>query len=330
MSRRLALASIVAISLIFTLVAAEIVLRSVGRAYQERYWRQTTSAHVASRPVITVLVLGESTTLGLWVPFEQSYPKQLEARLRAHYATNRISVVVPPHLGQNTSQMLHRFPHYLSAFHPQVVILMAGVNNSWSLAESNLSQFLPAHQWRTHVFRWRNRLDDEKVLRLFRLLGFASGESLAELSNDLAAPKYAEWPPKKSILGPVDPSGKPFLDLWRHDVGGMIDMAQQSGADVILMTYPNYDTPPREEFFAMARAKHIPLVDNYVAFRRLLAPDVAARYVFSDYRHPTAEGYAIVADHALRAMLQTPAIAAHLATAAAGSNRDQNPIHRRP
>ena len=57
--RRPQSASTVAISLILTVVAIEIVLRNLGRAYQERYWQQTTSAHVASQPLATVLVLGE-------------------------------------------------------------------------------------------------------------------------------------------------------------------------------------------------------------------------------------------------------------------------------
>src|SRR5262249_18432542 len=54
---------------------------------------------------INIVCLGESTTAGLWIRFEDSYPKQLERVLREFYRTNAINVIVPPHIGQNTSQM---------------------------------------------------------------------------------------------------------------------------------------------------------------------------------------------------------------------------------
>ncbi len=314
--KRLRIAGAMAIVLLITLVGTEAILRGLGRAYQHRYWQRVNADHAASRSAATVLAIGESTTGGLWVPFEHSYPKQLEALLRAHYRTNQISVVVPPHIGQNTSQALHRFLLYLNAFHPHVVIIMAGVNNSWALSESNLARFLPADEWRTQVFRWRTWLHDVKVLRLFRLMWTASGEAVSTLGGDLAgAPRFTEWPPKTDILGPVEPNSRPFLDLWRHDVGEMIDMAQRSGAVVMLMTYPNYDTPPPAEIRAMARAKGASLVDNDVTFRPLLVPGVASKYFFGDYHHPTAEGYAILADSVVRVMLSTPTIAGRLAQA---------------
>jgi lysophospholipase L1-like esterase len=304
---------LLAVSLVLVVVGAEVVLRVLGHQYQQRHWQRVTAEHAASRARATVLALGESTTAGLWLPFEQSYPKQLEARLRAHYGSDRISVVVPPHLGQNTSQMVARMPFYLSTFRPDVVVIMAGVNNAWSLVESDLPRFLPESDWRTPLFRWRRWLDDVKVLRLASLVWSASRERLSRFGHELGgAPRFTEWPPKAGLLGAVDSNGEPILQLWRHDVGTMIDLAHRAGATVILMTYPNYDTPPLAEFRAMARAKGVRLVDNHHAFRPLVTPDVISTYFLADYRHPSAKGYAIVAEHALQAIVETPAITSRL------------------
>jgi lysophospholipase L1-like esterase len=303
---------------------AEISLRVVGHRHQERFWRRVTSDHEASKAVITVLTLGESTTGGLWLPFESSYPKQLEQLLRSHYRTNRVSVVVPPHLGQNTSQMVHRLPRYLAAFRPQVVIIMAGVNNAWSLVESDIAGYFPFWSGRAWLFRARTVLDDVKVLRFLRLAWVDRDDADKRLDAYLEdAPRFTEWPPRRTILGGVDPNGEPFRRLWRHDVGMMVDTARQAGAFVVLMTYPSYDTPPVSEFEEMARLKGIPLVANHPAFARAIAEGEAQRLLFDDLHHPTAEGYAIVAENALHAMLETPEIARTLDAAVAGAEPDR-------
>jgi len=211
--------------------------------------------------------------------------------------------------------MLHRLPQYLAAFHPQMVIVMAGVNNSWSLVESDAARFYPTGSVRAWLLRSRSWLDDLKVLRALRLAWAASGATGARLTRDLeGAPTFAEWPPRES-LGDVDPNSEPFLALWRHDVGAMVDLSREAGAFVVLMTYPNYDTPPLLELEEMARLKRIPLVRNDTMFQRAIAQGEAKRLLFDDLHHPTPEGYAIVAENALRAMLDTPEIAAALEAA---------------
>ncbi len=283
------------------LVLLEILLRVAGYYYKSRFWEARGRHPAAERA--TVLALGESTTAGMWLPVEESYPKQLQARLREHYGTPRIRVVIPPHIGQNTSQMLARFPQYLETFEPDVVVIMAGVNNTWSLAESNLGEFMPPGDWRTRLFRWRRWLDDVKVFRLGRLLITGAGETRRSLEDDLAGkPRMATWPPEDDPL--VRNIGRePFLRLWRSDVGQMIQQAEASGAAVLLMTYPNYDTPPVSEFVDLAKTHSLLLVENHRPFAEIIDQGRAAEFFFEDLRHPNAKGYAIIADNVFRSLL---------------------------
>jgi lysophospholipase L1-like esterase len=200
-------------------------------------------------------------------------------------------------------------------FEPSLVILMAGVNNTWSLAESNLGAFLPPGRWQTHVFRLRRWSDDVKVVRLVRLLALGGGEAWRRLGRDLEGePTLARWPPEPDPL--VAGIGEQaFLRLWRSDVGGMIRQAKAAGADVILMTYPNYEMPPIAEFAAMAATWSLPLVENHESFAPLIARGRAREFLFDDLGHPNARGYAIVADNALRCIVETRIIEDELSVA---------------
>lgn len=307
------------------LLVLEIALRITGHFYQSRQVEDQRKDRRNSTKWVTVLALGESTTLGLWLPFEESYPKQLERRLREHYQRRRIQVVVPPHAGQNTSQMVHRFADYLESFQPSLVILMAGVNNTWSLAESNLGDHLPPGHWQTALFRLRRWSDDVKVVRLGRLLSSGTRQLWRRMGQDLEGkPLMTEWPPKPDLLvrgvGP-----EPFLKLWRADVGQMIEQAQAAGVKVILMTYPNYDTPPVSEFEAMAAKWSLPLVENHKSFAPLIEQGRAGEVFFEDLRHPNARGYGIVADNVLRCIVERGLLADKIRVKKAASGSAERP-----
>lgn len=301
LKRRLRLSSRIVGASFVTLLAIELLLRCAGCYYRKRFW----DASALSGEDLAILAVGESTTGGLWLPPEDSYPKQLQRLLRDHCRNNRIQVLIPPHTGQNTSQMLHRFPRYLSASRPALVLVMAGVNNKWSLAESNLGDFMPRGDWRTYAFRLRRWTDDVKVFRLFRYLFDSSGQAWKNFKSDLEGkPRYTPWPPEDDpLVGNI--GREAFVRLWRSDVGQLIEQARKAGAAVILMTYPNYDTPPLSEFQAMAQKWSLPLVDNHKAFADLIRQGRAKEFFFEDLRHPNAKGYSIVAQNAFRAVLKT-------------------------
>lgn len=135
------------------MVLLEVTLRSVSWWYLRSHHWDPSFQSKANAGKKTILCVGESTTLGLWCNVEDSYPKQLERMLNTYEGTDRYMTVVPPHIGQNTSQMAHRMTSYLETYRPRLVILMCGVNNLWSLAESSVPQFLSG-SW---VDQWRLR-----------------------------------------------------------------------------------------------------------------------------------------------------------------------------
>src|SRR5207249_249625 len=75
-------------------------------------------------------------------------------------------VIVPPHVGQNTSQVANRISDYMRLYHPRLVIVMAGYNNQWSMAESHVVRFLSDSDATAWKVRMRIYLDN---LRLFKV-----------------------------------------------------------------------------------------------------------------------------------------------------------------
>ena len=98
---------------------------------------------------------------------------------------------------------------------------------------------------------------------------------------------------------------EPFMRMWRSDVGRMIGAAKTGGAQVILMTYPNYASPPVSEFRALAETWSVPLVENHRSFTALIDEGRAEEVLLRDLRHPNREGYAIVARNVFELIIET-------------------------
>jgi lysophospholipase L1-like esterase len=276
-------------------------LRVAGHYVQARYWRDI-AARVQPNAV-NVLAIGESTTIGIWVEKDESYPRQLEKKLREHYGTDAINVIIPPHIGQNTSQVLHRFDKYLSTFKPAAVIIMAGVNNTWSLDESNLARFLPARAVR---LRARMLLDKSRALKLIRLLVYASEVKAMGLGRSISAemsgkPRYTSWPPPRDFRDALEP--EVFRELWRHDVGQMLRASKAAGARPILMSYPTWRLPSYADLETMAMEEKVSLVRNDLSFKPLVDDGTAKEVLFPD-GHPNARGYAIIAANVFKVLVK--------------------------
>jgi lysophospholipase L1-like esterase len=298
--RRIARASGIALAVVVLgLLALEGLLRGLG-FYLTRSFDATQRRAVEDRNCVTILTLGESTTRGIWVGRDQSYPRQLERLLTRRYA-RPICVVTPLHIGQNTSQMYNRIDRYLSAFSPRLVLLMCGVNNTWSLDESNIGAFIDAGEPGARGLLLRITLDHYRVFKLARMAKYDLDSWWGRAESDLSGrPQFTPWPPPDENVRFGSRNLEAFLELWRYEVGAMIDRSRARGATAVLMTYPNYDFPPLSEFEALAARKQVLLVRNDLLFKPFLEPGRAGRYFFEDGRHPRAEGYGIMAGELAR------------------------------
>ena len=154
-------------AVLVSLGALEIGLRVAGNLYLKRLYVNHTTRFKTSPDACTVIALGESSTAGLWVEKSSSYPRQLLRLLRKKHPGIDINVVVPPHVGQNTSQMANRIDDYMRVFSPRVIILMVGANNHWSWAESHIGRFLDPtgfDRMRARARIWLNEFRLYKVL----------------------------------------------------------------------------------------------------------------------------------------------------------------------
>ncbi len=147
------------------------------------------------------------------------------------------------------------------------------------------------------------------MVRLVRLATSSGEEAWQRIERDLeGAPTMTQWPPKPDLVSRgVGP--EPFNQLWRSDVGGMIEKARAANVKVILMTYPNYDEPPLAEIEAMAAKFSLPLVENHKSFKPYLDEGRPLEVFFEDIRHPNAVGYGIVVDNILRCILERDLLA---------------------
>jgi lysophospholipase L1-like esterase len=87
------------------------------------------------------VAFGDSITAGAisLVPFitlapADTYPAKLEEALRARYPSQEIVVLNRGFGGEQTNRGATRLPTVLDADHPQVVLILEGVNASWRLA----------------------------------------------------------------------------------------------------------------------------------------------------------------------------------------------------
>ncbi|MBN2368573.1 hypothetical protein JXC34_06135 [Candidatus Woesearchaeota archaeon] len=293
--------------IVLALLAIEILLRIAGGLYLRSHFsqEQVNGGH-------TILALGESSTAGLWVAKGESYPEQLQEKLNEKVPGKNISVIVPLHLGQNTGQMSNRLAQYIRMYDPELIIIMAGYNNEWSLAESHIDRYLSCPEnIRARILVFLDSLRIFRTARYFFLKAVLMDRSsyisgLEDSGYLLGGPELVRYPPEKEVYSFAASHKKEFIELWRDDMKSMIDKARADGIPVVLMTYhinPSY--LDADEFVKLSDEENITLVRNDILFRQLAESGEISRYVFpADRWHPNADGYRLIAENAAEAIIR--------------------------
>lgn len=109
---------------------------------------------------VKILCVGDSHTFGSGVPGSESYPAHLQALLDER-RPGRYSVINLGVPGMGTPQVRERLPVQLARYEPDLVILWAGINNSWNAARSDA----PSASERIEALALRSRL--YRLVRVF-------------------------------------------------------------------------------------------------------------------------------------------------------------------
>jgi lysophospholipase L1-like esterase len=245
-----------------------------------------------------VLCLGDSNTYGVLLPQRSdAYPAQLEAAWNAAGIGQPIEVLNAGYPGTSSSMLLRNLPGYLSAFAPQVTIVLVGANDYWTApvtTEAQTDGFSP----------WRFVQEHSRVHRLFYMAWAALTEPNVEasfhddssLTKGSGSLRYAGREFPVEYVRDPQPVREARKGLVRN-LGAIVAAIREAGAAPILLTYPadrsNY-ARANQQLRRVARERGVVLFDLEPVFNAA-CPDDACTDLFLPDRHPTAEGHGLAA-----------------------------------
>ncbi|MFH0827062.1 MAG: hypothetical protein V1923_04150 [Candidatus Omnitrophota bacterium] len=300
-----------------TLFFAELGLRIAGKLYLKKLYTRSHRSGPSAVDSTTIVCLGESSTAGLWVKRKESYPFQLEMMLKEYYPQKKIEVLVPLHVGQNTSQMTNRIEKYIQLYDPALVIIMAGYNNESSWGESHVIKFLKTESpaiLKIKALIWLDRF------RLFKVLRYAYHSFFADRKashydfkmSNFRKVNYIWGGSELTVLSEEEKQQRidiamayreAFIRSWRYDIKTIVSAVKKHGVQVLLMTYHiNPDFLSVEEFISMANKENIPLVRNDLTFDSLKENAPLGDYLMHDQWHLNGKGYHFIAKNAFEAI----------------------------
>lgn len=245
-----------------------------------------------------VLCLGDSSTYGLYLADRaDAYPQQLEKLWNARGMLPQIEVLNAGYPGTNSSRLRQNFRPMLEAVRPDVVIVMIGANDYWTVRVSADA----SRAWTTVLWDFVRQHS-----RLYRLIFMAvRGVDLPQF--DLPDQRTISANPERKIrYGDTEFSfGYQRAQRQRdHDeqlvanLEAIASEARRFNARLVFLTYPskewNYGDGGRLTRIA-AEAAAVPLVDMAKVFEPLCPKEPCPELIFKDH-HPTAMGYRIMAE----------------------------------
>jgi lysophospholipase L1-like esterase len=306
------------------------------------WWVRTTGRELPSEWITSnqrILCIGDSNTYGLWLERDEAYPKQLEAIWNERIGTPEVEVLNLGFPGTNSSRLRRDLPRMLEVFEPDVVILMIGANDYWTMpvefetdsGESRTKTSAKRYVLVLKLFDMVRRAFDTRRLDV-DFEGSALPGGTGPNWKDKAPPRdAANERPAQTLTGQkahgrrgtatfggekfelgfekAAPGtlSRPGIKL-QANIEHMVGVANESGARMLLMTYastlPVYATASQKLRDA-ADASEAELVDNGPVFRELCPETDCPDYLFPDH-HPNANGYRVMADSIVRKLNAAP------------------------
>ncbi len=252
---------------------------------------------------LRVMCLGDSNTYGLYLSREQAYPRQLESLWSERIETPKLEVLNLGVPGTNSSRLVRDLPRLLDVLSPQVVLVMVGVNDSWTAP----FEIEDGPESLTHFAKRRS-----KLFKLYHLIRRGSEVANAEMIRDPsgklnrgAAHRLRvggqEFDASWSMARPGDASNRENL---RANLERLVRDIRAVGARPVLITYPSrvgVYAATNELIRQASEATQSTLVDSAaLAARR--CKDVRCQELLFDDQHPREAGHELIARALLDAL----------------------------
>jgi len=256
---------------------------------------------------LRVLCLGDSNTYGLWLERNEAYPQQLEALWNESIETPKLEVLNLGFPGTNSSRLVRDLPRLLETFEPDIVILMVGVNDFWTLPfpldgkqeTRPRKSFLQQHSlvYRLYYLIRRGRVADEVEI----LMDPAGSLEVGARHKARLGDQEFEMGFLRAAQGLQGDQAALTENLHR-----LVEEARDSGTPLYLMTYParqSFYGPANSLIAAAARDTGTPLIDLAETFAPICPTDECPDTLFPD-GHPKSAGYRIVAEAIVKRLAQ--------------------------
>ncbi|MFI5394425.1 MAG: SGNH/GDSL hydrolase family protein [Candidatus Binatia bacterium] len=273
----------------------------VGGTFRDRSWATEKRR---------VLCLGDSNTYGVYVDRLQAYPKVFEALWNAEPGKAPIEVLNLGYPGTNSSKLVKDMRRMLWAFRPDMVVVMIGVNDFWTVPETAADS--PNVLDRVAAALWR-------VSRAYRLLYIARKAvetptlEVSPDSWDRSEHGTARYGSYRFELGwrPVrEGGGYPRSQLVRNLESNLMMLAKQArdfGAQIIFLTYPADSSMYGIANFVIrdaARKASVPLVDLAAGFKAVCGDNTCPELLPD--QHPSASGHERAARILVQQLMPSP------------------------
>ena len=263
------IARIAAVALV-TLVVAELALRGAAWVAGDRIARLRDDPGLLQDA--DVAVYGDSTPFGLGA--STSFPRELAV------ATGE-KVVNRSQPGINSSQTAAILKEDLERYRPRVIVVEAGVNDAWNLADVDPDLLGPLGAWRRY-------LPEPRLWRLARIwLTAGPGAS----AYDTMKPGRGDWRRRfetEEQLGPEN-----VAKITRRSFDRMIAAATASGATILFLGYQAPGWHGSADAVSALLAREYP--DRFIDLRSLFAGR-EAELILPDAIHPTDKGHRVIAE----------------------------------